>query len=133
MMKTKQIHSNNPKIQAVLDDISRFRQRVIKEGSVSAWYYSLVKQFVLEISQGHFRQAVYLLRFRVTMYIRQGFEVDPYLDWMVTSEPSPFEAKQRRAQVETFPTKPLISIVTPVFRPAAPILTKMLDSVAEQI
>lgn len=129
----KQIHSNNPKIQMVLDDISRFRQRVIKEGSVSAWYYRLVKQFMLDISQGNFRQAFYMLRFRMAMYIRQGFEVDPYLDWMVTSEPSPFEAKQRRAQVETFPRKPLISIVTPVFRPAAPVLTKMLDSVAAQI
>jgi hypothetical protein len=134
-MTIKQIRSSNPKIQNILDAFSRLRQRIIKEGTVSARFYGLSKQFVLvvlELVQGNFRQAIYMLRFRLTMFIRQGYEVDPYFDWIVTHELSPYEVKRQRSQAQALPQQPLISVVTPVFRPPARVLMKMLDSVASQ-
>lgn len=131
-MATKQIRSSNPKIQKILDAFSRLRQRIFKEGTRSAWLYGLTKQFLLELFQGNSRQAIYTLRFRLTMFIRQGYELDPYFDWIITHELSPFEAKRQRAQADALPQQPLISVVTPVFRPSARVLMKMLDSVTAQ-
>lgn len=133
-MNSLQIRSNNKKIQKVLDGISRMRQRVIKEGSVSFYIYDrLFKRILLEVFRGNFRRATYLFRFRFLMLVRQGYKADPYLDWIITNEPSPYERKQQRAQVDAMPQKPLISIVTPVFKPPESVLTKMMDSVSSQI
>lgn len=61
----------------------------------------------------------------------QSFE-DEYQHWIARTEPSAADLQRQRDDAQQLAYQPLISIITPVFDPPAPILQAMLDSVRDQ-
>jgi O-antigen biosynthesis protein len=132
-MKEPYIRSKVSFIQRIFDFISIKRHEMIKDGSESFWVYDhLVRQPLIELHNGNSARAVMLFRYGYDMYFRQGFKVDHYLDWIYQHEPMPAELENQRTVAAGFQHQPLISIITPVYRPPVQVLAYMLESVGKQ-
>ncbi len=131
-MKQPLFRSQNRIIQNVLDRISLFRRKIIKEGTVAFWIYQILKDTMSEWSQGSRKQALSLLRFSFGFAVRHDFKIDDYLYWIATNELLKNDLKRQSLEAKNFACQPLISIVTPVYRPPIHVLTYMLDSVNSQ-
>ena len=132
-MREPLIRSRNKIIQSLLDQISIMRRKMIKEGTVSFWAYEhIFKDPLYEWRQGNRERARFLFRFRASSFIKQGFKIDHYLDWIITNEASLNDLAKQAAESRSFAVQPLISIVTPVYRPPSHVLAYMLDSVSRQ-
>lgn len=55
-----------------------------------------------------------------------------YQRWIESWEPLPADLKQQRKAVKSFPYRPLISVITPVYHPPPEILKEALESVLAQ-
>ncbi len=58
--------------------------------------------------------------------------MDDYALWIIDNEPNAAHIYRQRKHVETFPLKPLISIITPVYNPDPDILCDTIESVIAQ-
>lgn len=125
--------SRNKLIQKVLDKVSNFRRRIIKDNSKLYWFYNrLFLHFFLGIIEYGIWKAIQIFYLRVKLVIKQKFLIDEYLDWIITNEPLPQEIKVQKLASHAFDNRPCISIVTPVYRPPHRVLKLMLDSVLRQ-
>jgi GT2 family glycosyltransferase len=132
-MSQPTIRSRNVFVQSIFNLISIVRRNVIKEGTVSFWIYDhIFKQAIFEWRRGNRKRAMALFRYRSGALINQGFKVDPYLDWIFTNEILLNDLEIQAKGSGNFANQPLISIVTPVYRPSLQVLTYMLDSVGRQ-
>lgn len=64
--------------------------------------------------------------------LQRRFTPDLYRIWQAKSEPDADELARQREQAEAFPSRPLISFITPVFNPPPQILRDTLESVLAQ-
>ncbi|MBE0698585.1 MAG: glycosyltransferase, partial [Anaerolineaceae bacterium] len=132
-MKEPYIRSRNSIIQRFFDFISIKRREMIKDGTESFWVYDhLILQPLIELHNGNSSRAAALFRYGFRVYFDQGFKVDHYLDWIFKHEPMPAELEKQVEESVHFQHQPLISIVTPVYRPPIQVLTYMLESVSKQ-
>lgn len=59
-------------------------------------------------------------------------DIDPYQAWIVENEPTAVDLLEQQQHAQSFPTKPLISIITPVYNPPPDVLCDTIESVLAQ-
>lgn len=112
------------------------RLRYIPVGSRRERIYHLVRLLIYNWRRNGFISALGTVYQRARFYLAKEFSLPrsgySYQQWIYDHEPNKDELKKQRASATDFDSKPVISIITPVFNPAPDVLRDTIESVLEQ-
>lgn len=112
---------------------------LIPQGSRREIIYRTFRQMLSVFRHSGFRAVVEKIPWWLDSLFRTGARphghlINPilYRRWMKTHEPGRRELARQRKQAESFPYKPLVTIVTPVYNPDPGVLGDTIESVRRQ-
>lgn len=114
----------------------KLRIKYIPVGSRRERIYHLVRLMLYNWRRSGFFSALATVSQRARFYLSKEFSLPrsgyTYQQWIFDHEPDREALQQQRVGIENFPNKPTISIITPVFNPAANVLRDTINSVIDQ-